>query len=238
MTDRTYSVSPAHYDDIPDEYLKGDKTVLEFGPASGINQLISRHRDFFIHNNKNNRYLGIELNITEDGFFNIEQGDIRFYQTTKQYDIVIALHVIEHIDLKYWSETIERLKSFVAPDGYLIIGTPNKEPAGLVKDHKVSMIDVDMLRTYLRGAEVHEMKTPPKFNENGANPVWAHARYIKRKLTRHPYVRRSGRLLAIWSKSPKRCCVFNLLGKDGEQTCPRCGATWNVEFIPKKKVEK
>ena len=39
------------------------------------------------------------------------------------------------------------------------------------------------------------------------------------------------------SKSPKRCCIFNLLGKDGEQTCPRCGATWFVEFRP-KEVEK
>lgn len=196
----TYSISPAHYNDIPDDILQGEKTVLEFGCASGINLLISRHRDFFIKNNKEGRYLGVDLEPPDDLYLNIQQGDIRDYSTDIEYDVVIALHVLEHIDIKYWAETVDRLKSFVAHNGYLIIGTPNDEPDGTHEGHLVCNITADMLRKYLRGGDVREIKTPFKFNENGAGFAWSLLRYMKRRLTGHAYVRRAGRLLAIWQK--------------------------------------
>ena len=198
MAGVTYSISPAHYNDIPCRILSGEKSVLEFGAAAGLNQIISKHHDFFIQSNETGRFLGIDLEPPTKSYLTVQQGDIRDYTTDTKYDVVLALHVLEHIHIKYWPETFDRLKSFVAPRGHLVVGTPHKEPAGLHEGHVVNNITADMLRRYLGGGEVREIKTPFKFNENGAKFWWAVLRAIKRRLTRHHYVRDSGRLLAIW----------------------------------------
>ena len=193
-----YSISPAHYNDIPDALLQGDKTILEFGCATGINQIISKHRDFFLQNDREGRYLGVDLEPYDEHYLTIEQGDIRHFQTDKTFDVVLALHVLEHIELKHWPRVFDRLMGWVAPDGVLIVGMPNNEPDNSDEYHMVFGITSTMLQHYMPDAEIHEIATPFKFSEDGAPFLWALLRYIKRYVTGHPYVRQSARLLAIW----------------------------------------
>lgn len=200
MTHETYSISPAHYDDIPEDLLQGNKTILEFGPATGINHLISRHSEFFIRNNKAGRYLGIDLEPYVDRYLTIEQGDIRHYHTEQQSDVVLALHVLEHIELDLWPDVLQRLCSFVAPGGHLFIGTPHNEPPDTSEQHLVSRISPATFLDLLPDAEVRKVRTKYSFSEDGARFAWALLRYAKRWLTRHPYVRRYGRLLVTWHK--------------------------------------
>ena len=198
MMDTQYSISPAHYNDIPSELLQGKKTILEFGPATGINHLISKHRNFFINNNTDGRYLGVDLMPYEQRYLTIEQGDIRHFRTSQQFDIVIALHVLEHIELVCWPDVLGRLKSWVNPGGHLIIGTPCNEPPHTSELHLVSRITPELVKKFLPDAQVQRIRTKYSFAEDGARFGFALLRYIKRWLTRHPYVRTYGRLIAIW----------------------------------------
>jgi len=200
MTYGIYSICPAHYNDIPEDLLQGEKKILEFGPATGLNHLISVHRDFFIENNKARRYLGIDLEPYEDHYLTIEQGDIRHFQTDQKFDIVLALHVIEHIELEYWASVLERLCSFVAPEGYLILGTPHNEPPNTSEQHLVSRITPTTFLDFLPDAEITKFKTGYSFAEDGARFAWALLRYIKRWFTRHSYVIQTTRLLVVWKK--------------------------------------
>lgn len=196
----TFSISPAHYNDISIDILQGNKTILEFGPANGLNHLISRHSEFFIKNNKVGRYLGIDLEPYEDRYLTIEQGDIRHFQTDQKFDIVLALHVIEHIELEHWASVLERLCSFVALGGYLILGTPCNEPPNTSEQHLVSRITPATFLDFLPDAEITKVRTKYSFAEDGARFAWALLRFIKRWLTNHPYVRPYGRLLVVWKK--------------------------------------
>lgn len=200
MSYDTYSISPSHYNDIPEELLQGEKKIIEFGPATGLNQLISKHSNFFATNNRIGNYLGIEIESYDDTYLTIEKGDIRTYVTKQKFDVVLALHVLEHIELGCWSEVCERLMSMTAPLGNLIIGVPHNEPENTSKYHLVSRISPEMIISYLPNAQVYSIKTRPNFIEDGASLTWALLRYIKRRITRHPYVRKHARLLAIWKK--------------------------------------
>ena len=195
-----YSISGAHYDDIPQHILQGEKTVLEFGCATGLNHLISVHRSFFIENNKSGRYLGIELFEYDEKYLNIEHGDIRTFDTSLQYDIVIALHVLEHIEFEDWEIVIPRLCSFVKEGGYLIIGTPDDEPLGASEGHLVSNITPSTFKEFLTDCEVLQIRNKYPFAEDGARFAWALLRYAKRWITRHPYVRPYSRLVVLWKR--------------------------------------
>ena len=193
-----YSINSEHYDDIPDAILQGEKTILEFGPATGINHLISRHRDFFIDNNNAGRYLGIDIIPYKERYLTIEKGDIRDFETDKRFDIVLALHVLEHIEISDWPHVIEKLTSWVALGGYLIIGTPHKEFQNITGLHLVLRITPETIKQYLPDSEVSFFKTRYHFAEDGARFSWALLRYIWRQLKRHPYVKTTVRILAIW----------------------------------------
>ena len=200
-----YKVYPRHYDDIPDDIMQGAKKILEFGPATGINQLASRHRDFFIENNTAGRYLGIDTKMYEERYLNIEQGDIRTFDTKEQYDIILALHVFEHIDLSHWYPTFRRLRDVVAHGGYLIVGVPCDEPAeeSSNEGHVVFNITRELLAQYLPGAEIREIRNY-RFHEDGARFLWALSRFVRRWLTRHPTVTKRSRLLAVWRTEVER----------------------------------
>lgn len=199
-----FSISPAHYNDIPQGILEGDKTILEFGCANGLNQLICNYRDFFIENNRKGNYLGVDLFDYREEYLEIVVGDIRSFDYPDTFDIVLALHVLEHIEFKYWKETIDRLKQYVAPQGYLIIGTPSDEPAGTNEGHIVFNITPDTFFEFLPTAEITKIKKAPAFISDGESFGWALLRYVKRRITRHPYVRRYHRLLVIWRNETRQ----------------------------------
>lgn len=196
-----FSISGMHYDDIPKHIMQGEKSILEFGCANGLNHLISVHREFFIDNNKAGRYLGIDPFRYEEQYLNIELGDIRTFNTDSKYDVVIALHVLEHIEFEEWGRVIPRLCSFVKEGGYLIIGTPKDEPEGANEGHLVSNITPDTFREFLSNYEVLQIRNKYSFAEDGARFAWALLRYAKRWITRHPYVRPYSRLVVLWRRT-------------------------------------
>ena len=194
-----YSFLSRYYDDIPSEILSGRKTVLEFGPAVGISQLMSRHRTFFIENEEN--YLGVETYDYDKFHLPVIKGDIRTYVTDIKYDIVIAMHVLEHIEFHYWKETIGRIKSFLVPGGCLVIGLPYKEPEYRgYTNHKVFDITEETILEFLPDARVTKYKNKIQFAEDGASFIWALFRYIKRRVRCHPSVRRYDRILVIYKE--------------------------------------
>ena len=195
-----------HYDDIPEALLQGEKTILEFGPLNGLNQLISKHRDFFISNNKAGRYLGVDVRRFNETYLNIIHGDIRTFEPKDRYDIVLALHVLEHIDLRYWEGVIQMLISSVIPEGLLIVGVPNKEPRPKHRrtNHKVFNITTKSLRQYFQRSEIVTLSNKFPFSEDGASFVWAVLRHLKRVIVRDPSIRRYNRLLLVWRKESEK----------------------------------
>ena len=193
-----------HYDDIPDRLMQGEKTILELGASNGLSQHICRHREFFIANNNAGRYHGIDIRDFQHCYLNIVRGDIRTYEPEQKYDLVLALHVLEHIDLSYWESVISRLLSAVAPRGFLVIGVPNREPEvnHPYTDHRVFNITSDMMRRYLPDAIISTLPNPFPFANDGVSFGWALLRYLKRRLVRDPAIRRYNRMLAIWRNQP------------------------------------
>ena len=198
-----FQISASHYNDIPKHILQGEKSILEFGCATGLNQLIGDNRSFFIDNNRAGRYLGIDLFQYDEKYLNIEYGDIRTFDTALEYDVVIALHVLEHIEFEEWKHVIPRLCSFVKEGGYLIIGTPDNEPDGMDNGHLVSNITPSTFKGFLADCEVLQIRNKYPFAEDGARFAWALLRYAKRWITRHPYVRPYSRLVVIWKRTDK-----------------------------------
>lgn len=204
MSTRWYRVYPRHYDDIPAEFMRGVKRILEFGPATGINQIASKHRDFFIENDIAGMYRGVDTRIYEEQYLSIEQGDIRSFDTVERYDLILALHVFEHIDIEWWALTFWKLRAMLTSGGHLIVGVPHNEPAeGTTnEEHVVFDITRKLLAQYLPNAEIREIRNY-RFHEDGSRFLWAFVRFVKRWLTRHPSVTGRSRLLAILKKEDK-----------------------------------
>lgn len=202
---RWYRVSTRHYDDIPSGLMQGTKRILEFGSATGINQIASKHRDFFIENNIAGLYRGVDTRMYGEKYLNIEQGDIRSFYTAEKFDVIPAIHVIEHIEIQWWKPTFSRLRYMLADGGCLIIGVPHNEPVEdqTNEEHVVFNITRKLLAHYLPDAEIREIRNY-RFHEDGARFLWAFIRFVKRWLTRHPTVTGRSRLLAVWRKGAKR----------------------------------
>lgn len=196
-----FCISASHYNDIPKHILQGEKSILEFGCATGLNQIIGVHRSFFIENNKAGRYLGIDLGQYDEKYLNIELGDIRTFGTDSKFDVVIALHVLEHIEFEEWTRVIPRLCSFLKNGGWLIIGTPDSEPDGADEAHLVSNITPSTFKEFLTDCEFLQIRNKYPFDEDGARFAWAVLRYVKRWVTRHPYVRPYSRLVVLWRRT-------------------------------------
>ena len=200
-----YRISPQHYNDVPDDIMQGDLKVLEFGSATGINQLASRHRDFFVRNNAAGRYLGIDTRMYCEQYLNIEQGDIRIFDTGEKFNIVLALHVMEHIEIHHWRRVFAKLGRMLVDGGLLIVGVPCDECAEEAsnEEHVVFNITRELLEQYLPGADIREIHNY-RFHEDGARFRWALVRFVKRWLLGHPMVSMIPRLLAVWKKEMMR----------------------------------
>ena len=94
-----------HYDAIPAHLLTD--TVLDVGCGDGSNQRMSKN-SYFLQNST-----GIDI---DTNLFN--------YEPDRQFDTVLAIHVIEHIPIEKWYMMFQRLTSWVTPHGHLVIGVP------------------------------------------------------------------------------------------------------------------
>ena len=94
-----------HYDAIPAHLLTD--TVLDVGCGDGSNQRMSKN-SYFLQNST-----GIDI---DTNLFN--------YEPDRQFDTVLAIHVIEYIPIEKWYMMFQRLTSWVKPHGHLVIGVP------------------------------------------------------------------------------------------------------------------
>lgn len=214
-----------YYDSIP-EYVFG-KRILDIGSGDGSSQLGSIHKDKFL----SAEYFGIDIraNVLDSKMhiFNADIVDFDFDINCK-WDTILAIAVIEHIPFSKWELLFKKLRSWVAPNGYLVVMTPSAEKLNnyiYSKDylshknnplyglgsksncHVVFDITPKILRFVMPNAKVKELRksfSHVPFREDSESFLWAILRLIKRFVTRHPYVRNIGgkrHLLAIWKNS-------------------------------------
>ena len=114
---------------IPDKWLEDTTSVLDIGCGNGESQVNSIHKNWFLEMDINNMYRGIDLQSIPviqltNIYDNIDVTKVFFEDNT--FDLILAIHVFEHIPFHEWRDTIKRIFRWLKPDGYLIIGVPFK----------------------------------------------------------------------------------------------------------------
>ena len=175
---------PTRYNEIPSEYLQGVKTILDVGSGNGAGQIGSIHYRFFEDNNACGRYTGIDVMPFAYTYLDIRIEDIITRKARLLYDVVIALHVLEHIEIEHWESVCQKLLDATAPNGVLIIGVPFKETKkySISPNHVVLGIDEDMLLSYFPDMTFKYFRYIIPFHQDGKGIVYSFLRYLKRKL--------------------------------------------------------
>jgi SAM-dependent methyltransferase len=138
------------YNDIPYGVLLKHSTILDVGAGYGRNQILGKNGNYFIEASCDGRYYGIDLDSPQPLLLNIKTGIdvVGDWCPVKQYDVVLAIHFIEHIDIKHWESVFEKLKASVAVGGVLVIMVPYME-SPRPGHHKVFNIDELFLLRYI-----------------------------------------------------------------------------------------
>jgi len=122
IQDEPVKMYSTHYDAIPSQFFEG--TVLDVGCGDGHNQRASTNWHHISKCIEEKRYTGVDI-VTQNTDY-VAVTDIFDYYPEEPFATVLAIHVIEHIGIERWPELFDKLKSFVEPDGWLIIGAPYK----------------------------------------------------------------------------------------------------------------
>jgi len=135
------------HDLIPDYVFGG--SILDIGADLGFNQINCRHSKRFLEANKNGNYLGIEIKRRDKPLLNIIETDIFKWRNTKKYDLILAIELIEHIQFRDWVKLFNKLKNWVAINGYLVITTPaNESLEKYLQNHEKTILGVYPFSNY------------------------------------------------------------------------------------------
>ena len=204
-------ITPVHYNEIPSYCFVKGGSILDIGCMSGLNALISKHRNHFLQAETNGKYLGVELlEYPKNYLAPIVIDDVQNFSTDQSFDLVLALHVMEHIDLASWDHVILKLKRVVKAGGYLVVDVPYKSkdtnPYIEGQDHVVFDIDDSLIRGYLPDAEIFKYRRKySHFRKEGESLVWAICRLFWRTITRHEYrFRLKDCIVAVWKNQEGR----------------------------------
>jgi len=194
--------SPEHYDRIPNYCIENATSILDVGCMSGINAILSRHREHFVRVESNNQFLGVDiLEYPKNYLSPIIIKNFLDFHTQKHFDLVIALHFIEHIPFEYWPKIFEKLKYLVSHNGYLIIATPHNEKS-YDGCHFTFNIKETTFSDFLENITVKiKRATYRNFREPNESLLWATIRAIYRIITRHEYRYRlwsNKEIMVIW----------------------------------------
>ena len=190
------------YKAIPEEFMNGK--ILEVGCGNGLSQILSKHSNVFYPDN----YLGFDCAAFEPNYLNIISGEaVSFDYSSYNYDTLLAVALIEHIDFYKWEELLERWKENLNLGGHIIIITPFREKPeqfynqyfekvkeetarhGTYLSHRVFYITEKTFKCFLGKAHYFKrIKQALQFREEGETLLRAILRFVKRVLTRHPFV--------------------------------------------------
>ena len=201
-----------HYNEIPYCCIKDAQSMLDVGSSDGSMAKCSNYGRFFDKVNDSGNYLGIDIQQFQHTCYNILQQNILRFVPERAYDLIVALHILEHIDIASWKELLERLYSCVAAGGYLVVNVPFRQHEVEhtfeceAMRHKVFGIDKQMLERFLSGGRYLYSKGHRwHFRDKGEFFPYALLRFVFRVLTRHPYsvLRMKGRpcrIIGVWRK--------------------------------------
>lgn len=179
----------ASYDRIPKYCFKDIGSILDIGCMSGLNAILSRHRPHFVRAENNNSYLGVDILEYPKYYLQpIIASDLLDFETTKKFDLVLALHTIEHIPLKYWQQVFDKLKGLVSDNGYLVVSVPYNEKIGGTDSHSVFKITKQTFRRFFAGGKIQKQRRGyVYFREFRERRVWAIMRFVWRIIIKHKY---------------------------------------------------
>lgn len=201
-------ILPKHiyYDEIPKALFQGANSILDIGAADGWNQTVSIHKDHFLKK----RYVGIDPLKQENPYLPIIKDNALEWDTKDKFDLVICMHVIEHISVDCWPELFRRLMKWTTKSGYLVIGCPYNEiwkgishtveySPHLVFEIKPKMLEyyIPDIKTILLGESGRSF-----VYEEGENYAWVLLRHLRRLLTGHYYaynwIPKARRIMGVW----------------------------------------
>ena len=200
-------ITPRRYNAIPNYCFEDANSIFDIGCMSGLNAILSKHREHFIRIESEQKFLGID--IVEYPKYYLEPviiQDFLDFDITQQFDLVIMLHTLEHIPINYWGKVFEKLKHLVSNNGYLMISTPYKEKFGIDDSHSVFDIQERTFRHFINDAIISVRRVPYRhFKEHNENILWAISRFIYRIITRHKYSWFNAKeLIVIWKRADYR----------------------------------
>ena len=214
MEDIFYSTR--FYDAIPEKFL--GETILEVGASTGLAQTQSKHAEKFSSN-----YLGIDLFFADNSRLNIIKVDaIDFDYQENKYDTILSVATLEHIDFSNWENLLQKWKSALKKNGYIVIIVPDRElPIDHLKTdyytaknqtengyagHRVFSIDERVFKHFLGDlCYIKRIRQPLRFRGESESLVWALLRFCKRVVFFHYYVwdailRKKQCLLVVYQK--------------------------------------
>lgn len=201
-----------HYNEIPYCCIKDVKSILDIGSSNGIMAKSSNYSHIFDKVNDAGNYLGVDIQEFEVTHYHVIRKDVLDFIPEREYDLVIASHIIEHIDIGKWGNLLDRLYGCVAQGGYIIINVPfkqNRPDYGrgcAAMEHKVIQIDKWLLEGFLpNGRYFYSRERRYHFREKGEFFLYAVLRFIYRALTFHPFsifIQRGYpcRIIGVWRK--------------------------------------
>jgi len=197
-----------YYDEIPESIFQGASSILEIGSADGWNQVVSKHKDHFLKK----YYVGIDPVEQENPFLPIIQEDALKCDTSETFDLVLCIHVIEHVSLSQWNELFRRLIKWTRKGGYLVIACPYNEiwkgisHTVAYSPHLVFGIKPDLLKQFLPDIKTILLGESLKslYYEEGENWLWILTRHFRRLLTGNLYaynwIPKARRIMGVWKK--------------------------------------
>ena len=182
------------YNEIPDWSIRNANSVLDVGASDGSMAKFSRYGSIFDRVNDAGDYLGLDIQEFDYSYYNIIKRDLRDFVAVRHYDLVLASHVIEHIELEEWPRIFDELFGCVSKGGYLVVMVPFKQSeTGYTCEcspmrHKVFDIDKIMLESFLPGGQYLYSRCGWRhFRDKGEFFPYALFRFVFRALTFHPY---------------------------------------------------